>query len=535
MLTGKCKQPCNTVRKAFQVKKRSAHPRASHVNSGTSVPHDELPWPDGWPMRDRPVIGNPKLQAQTDEDAPITAYGGVMLAADFLRRFGVAKRLDRAVELLKQHNPYHESDHIIAQAMNLYVGGTCLEDMAKLQGDEGVLRMLKACRLPDPTTGGDFLRRFDQASLGALRRVNDGLQDDVWKVIGRKQTGRRKRKRDLAVVDMDGHFKELYGVQKEGADFSRKGQWSYHPLVFSLAGVGETVAVRNRPGNVQSFEGADEEIDCCAPRLHERFRNVLFRGDSDFDRSVVREACERNKAYFAFVSRQWSDRPQMAMKVPDFAWKPYRSKSQRERDAHRARKEVRRRKRKRNNKRRRARQRGYTDLSLVTQWVAEVPYTSPGTDKTYRLVIRKQLLEEECGKPGQRELWQRYRYRWVITNLPRSYNAQEVIDETYQRCDQENFIEQMGSGLAMWRMPVREFDGNCAWLEIARLAWNLGKWLAQLALPDEVVRWEWKRFRLAFVYIAAKVVHRARQVLVRLAGSHRFSAPILEAHVKLQV
>lgn len=137
-------------------------------------------------MRDRPVIGNPKLQAQTDEDAPITAYGGVMLAADFLRRFGVAKRLDRAVELLKQHNPYHESDHIIAQAMNLYVGGTCLEDMAKLQGDEGVLRMLKACRLPDPTTGGDFLRRFDQTSLGELRRVNDGLQDDVWKVVGRK-------------------------------------------------------------------------------------------------------------------------------------------------------------------------------------------------------------------------------------------------------------------------------------------------------------------------------------------------------------
>jgi hypothetical protein len=65
---------------------------------------------------------------------------------------------------------------------------------------------------------------------------------------------------------------------------------------------------------------------------------------------------------------------------------------------------------------------------------------------------------------------------------------------TYERCDQENVIEQLGSGLAAWRMPVAEFDGNSAWLEIARLAWNLGKWIAQLALPDEVVRWEWKRF-----------------------------------------
>jgi hypothetical protein len=33
--------------------------------------------------------------------------------------------------------------------------------------------------------------------------------------------------------------------------------------------------------------------------------------------------------------------------------------------------------------------------------------------------------------------------------------------------DQENVIEQLGSGLAAWRMPVAEFDGNSAWLEIA--------------------------------------------------------------------
>ena len=30
------------------------------------------------------------------------------------------------------------------------------------------------------------------------------------------------------------------------------------------------------------------------------------------------------------------------------------------------------------------------------------------------------------------------------------------------------------------------------------LACNLGKWIAQLALPSEAVRWEWKRFRRHF-------------------------------------
>jgi hypothetical protein len=50
-------------------------------------------------------------------------------------------------------------------------------------------------------------------------------------------------------------------------------------------------------------------------------------------------------------------------------------------------------------------------------------------------------------------------------------------------------IEQLGAGLEAWRMPVSAFDGNCACLKRARVAWNLGKWIARLALPNDVVRW----------------------------------------------
>ena len=94
--------------------------------------------------------------------------------------------------------------------------------------------------------------------------------------------------------------------------------------------------------------------------------------------------------------------------------------------------------------------------------------------------------------------------------------------------------ERTRAGIAAWRMPVAEFDGDSAWLEIARLAWNLGKWIAQLSLPDEVVRWEWKRFRQAWVYLAAKVLRVSRQIRVRLAGSHRFARDLMRAHHVLQ-
>ena len=141
-------------------------------------------------------------------------------------------------------------------------------------------------------------------------------------------------------------------------------------------------------------------------------------------------------------------------------------------------------------------------------------------------MVRRQLISN---RRGQELLFDQYRYRFVVTNLPASVSAEEVIDLTYERCDQENLIEQMGSGLAAWRMPVAEFDGNSAWLEIARLAWNMAKWIAQLALPPEVVRWEWKRLRLHYVLVAAQALKRARQLWLRLLGPRSLIDPLLLA------
>ena len=131
-------------------------------------------------------------------------------------------------------------------------------------------------------------------------------------------------------------------------------------------------------------------------------------------------------------------------------------------------------------------------------------------------------------------MFEEYRYRYIVTNLPRSVSTRQVVDQTYERCDQEKQIQQMGAGLAAWRMPVAEFDGNSAWLEIAWLAWNMAKWIAQLALPEETVRWEWKRFRQAFVYVAAQVLRRSRQVAVRFSASHRWHETLVAAHQCLQ-
>jgi hypothetical protein len=469
---------------------------------------------------------HPLLHLESDPRGETTHYGGLVLAQQFVRRFRVAQRLDDALVLFKRHAPYHESDHVLALAYTLYADGTCLEDQAALQGSEAVRRLVGACRIPDPTTAGDFLRRFTIAqNVEHLSGAIDEVQEAVWSKLPRN-VRRRRKKHELALVDLDGHIKPLYGVQKEGADFSYNGRWSYQPLVVSLGGSGECLKVVNQPGNCRPSDAAAKALQEVLPLIQRHFRNAIVRGDTDFDRSdVFNEAIDAG-AYFAIGGRLYQNRAALAQAIAEESWKPFVPRADRQQPSGPSRHG-----RIPNHRRQKAKARGFRTLRTVKQWVSEIAYQPAGLSSPCRMIVRRILIEETN---GQGALFEHYRYRLVLTNLPRSYTAGQVVDITYQRCDQENVIEQFGHGIAGWRMPVAEFMGNSAWLQIARLAWNLGKWIAQIALPSEVVRWEWKRFRRHFVYIAAKVLKMGRCLVVRLAGSHRYLPDILTAHARLQ-
>jgi hypothetical protein len=469
---------------------------------------------------------HPLLHLESDPRGEITHYGGLVLAQQFVRGYRVAQRLDNALTLFKRHAPYHESDHVLALAYTLYADGTCLEDQAVLQGSEAVRRMVGACRIPDPTTAGDFLRRFRTGQdVERLSGVSDEVEEAVWSKLPGK-IRRRRKKHELALVDLDGHIKQLYGVQKEGADFSYNRRWSYQPLVVSLGGSGECLKVVNQPGSARPSDAAAKAVKEVLPRVKRHFRNAIVRGDTDFDRSDIFNAVMEEKAYFAIGGRVYPNRAALVEAIAEKDWKPFVPRAERTQRNGSLRHVY-----TPNWRQKKAAERGFRTLRTVEQWLSEIDYQPHGLASACRMIVRRVLIEES---DGQGALFQHFRYRLVLTNLPRSYPPRQIIDITYQRCDQENVIEQFGHGIAGWRMPVAEFMGNSAWLEIARLAWNLGKWIAQIALPSEVVRWEWKRFRRHFVYIAAKVLKLGRSWVVRLAGSHRFLPDILTAHARLQ-
>jgi hypothetical protein len=457
------------------------------------------------------------------------------LVLDLWRKLEVSATLDQAVHVLQQHRPYHESDHVLAQVLNLFVGGTCIEDQATLQLDQAVLRMLDTDRFPDPTTSGDFLRRFDNrtnaGSLDALRSAVDTTQKKAWAML-RKRPRRRNKLGRMGLVDMDSHIISLTANQKEGADFSYTGKWSYHPLLLTLANTSEVLAVRNRPGNAASAEGVEDLLDEHLPRVAEVFDEVLVRGDSGFDRASIRAVCARKNARFALVARRRKPWMEHAASVPEDQWTQWVPPSRRRSEARRAAPEFRSRQKGVNHRRAKALSRRYVTKWKDAQWVTEMSRKPTVGEEPCRVIIIRELIKETWS-PIQPCLFESYGYRFIVTDLPAQFTASDVIDQTYQRCDQENLIEQLKNELVMWRMPVREAAGNAAWAEMARLAWNLSKWLCLLALPVQTVRWELKRFRRSFVYVAAEVLLRARQTWVRFNPAHRHVPALLAAHSRL--
>lgn len=483
-----------------------------------------------WPGDERPVIRNRQVRVAIQERGEVTPYGGLALAHDLAMRLGIDRDINASMHLLKIKLPYFESDHLLTHAYNQYVGGLCIEDIANLQHSDAVKHLTGACRIPDPSTAGDFLRRFNRSNLRAFQQVIDHAREKVWRQMPNARKG-------VATIDMDSTIKPVYGECKQGADFSYTGKWSYHPLLFTLAETRELLRTLNRPGNATSADGAADALKEVLPMVQRHFDKVYVRGDSAFYQKAIIAECVHRQAGFALVMDSYANLTEMAENLQESAWIPFSAHAaQKVAATHPRRKARRKRERVRARK---ACERGYKTLSTIEQWAAEFNYTIPGGLKefgligsTFRVVVKRQLIETH---QGQQFLYADYVYRFIITNIPRSeMDAAEVLCFAYGRCDQENIIEQAKNGIAALRMPTGELLANSAFLMAGQLAWCLRAWLSLLALPKETSRWEWKWFRQAFVYVAARITQSGRRAKVYLAGCHRFVDHLIIASQRLQ-
>jgi hypothetical protein len=433
-------------------------------------------------------------------------FGGIGAMHKLVCKLKLDKAINKNLILLKVHVPYWESDHVLNIAYNVLTGGTCLEDIERLRNDETYMNALDAERIPDPTTAGDFLRRFDETWIFALQETINEARTKIWSL---QEASFRKE----AIIDVDGTIAGTTGECKEGMDIAYNGIWGYAPLIVTLANTNEVLYLVNRPGNRPSNDGAAEWLDHAIDRVAPAFKKVWLRGDTDFSLTHNFDRWDE-RVGFVFGYDAKRNLIEMADALPESNWTPLERP---------ARYEVKTEERQRpeNVKERVVKQREFTNIRLNSEQVAEFDYRPVHCRKTYRMVVvRKNLTVEK----GENRLFDEIRYFFYITN-DRIITPQEIVLFANDRCNQENVIAQLKSGVNALRMPSDGLVSNWAYMVIAALAWNLKAWYGMATVTSaarrDILRMEFKRFLISFVQIPCQIAATGRRIVYRILTHSR--------------
>ena len=462
-------------------------------------------------VRDKPMMAATNIHYEIAERDRAIRHGGIGLIHQVARKTGLIGRIDEQLELLKVHKPYHESDHVLNIAYNALCEGKVLEDIEIRRNDSVFLDALGAESIPDPTTAGDFCRRFEKEHICTLLEIVNETRLGVW-----KQQPEEFFK--VARIDADGTLVPTTGECKEGMDISHKGVWGYHPLVVSLANTGEPLYITNRSGNRPSHEGAaplfDAAIDLCTGA---GFEKIVLRGDTDFSLTVNFDRWDKKGVTFVFG---YDARPNMVNRADGMPEGEYGVL------VRRAERQIKTKPRQRpeNVKEKIVREREFENIRLKSEDVVEFDYRPVKCKKIYRVVVvRKNLSVEK----GEQVLFDDCRYFFYVTN-DRNMSATQVVREATQRCNQENLIEQLKNGVRALHAPVNTLNANWAYMVMAAVAWNLKAWAA-LLLPvssrweekhkkekETLLRMEFRGFLNAFINMPCQIVNTGRRILYRM-------------------
>jgi Transposase DDE domain group 1 len=471
-----------------------------------------------FPNKPGPVLAGGNLRYEIAERVHGLSYGGISLFHQLARDLGLIDAIDTRLRLLKIRQPYSESDHVLNIAFNALCHGDCLQDIELRRNDVNYLDALGAQRIPDPTTAGDFCRRFKIPHLNLLQDLYDDARVGVWQYQGVSFF-------DEAVLDADGTLVPTTGQCKQGMDIAYNGTWGYHPLIVSLANTREVLRLVNRPGNRPSHEGAADALDAAAATcLRGGFRRVRLRGDTDFSQTEHLDRWHADgRITFVFGYDSKPNLVDMAEQLPERAWQALQRPP-------RYQAVTGLRQRPDNVKDKIVRERGFETLRLQSEEVAEFNYRPHACRQEYRLiVVRKNISKEK----GEVRLQDEIRYLFYISNDWVS-EAHEIVFNANDRCHQENLLQQLKNGMHALTAPVDKLESNWAYMLMTSLAWNLKAWAA-LRLP-ETGRWaekyraqklwllglEFKAFVNAMVAIPCQLVRQARRLVCRVLSYHPY-------------
>jgi len=418
-----------------------------------------------------------RLKATTE---PLTVHTGLSLFYAMAEILKIPKSLDDHVQVKQRDSGYPESEHILALAANAFVGGDFLDDLEALREDDAIKMAIGRKEIPDPTTAGDFCRRFSRGHILQINKAFAEIEHEVYK--------KRKDVSDLT-IDVDAKVHEVYGKKKQGAAKAYNGVYSLQPMYAFADETDELLHVEVRSGNTHPGAKAVSYLKRLAKKIPSSVEKIYLRSDSAFYNREVVEFCEEKGWEFSITADQTAALLRAINTLAPDAW--------------------------------------CQDTEDAEIAYGEFTYNPVKWKKGCRYLVRR---EREKEKQGQKALFEKYSYYVVVTNKEGEVKALMKTHAGRGRCEKRigQFTNEFLSHL-----PLKEFMANWVYLLCAQLAYNLSLWIRDLVLPKSYRKKHIKRIRRTIGLIASKVISGGRQISLRISLLHHWWRDFVQAWEKI--
>jgi len=390
-----------------------------------------------------------------------------------------------------------------------YSGGECYRAVVETQlaggdfvSDRSLLADAATCelrgghRLPSSPTLWRFLAGADLGRVQKAAAVNRAMIRQAWAMGAAPDPG-------LLTIDPDATWIPTYGKEKEGSTFSYKHEVGMSPMVGVCGETGDVLALRARAGNAHAGRALGRFVDECVAAIPAQARDryqLWLRVDSAGYQGEVIEAAERHDAAFTITAPQRANvvgAIQALVMDQTTTWVP-----------------------------------ALGDEGRKGSELAETIFSFAG--RTLRLIVRRQRT-----KPGDQLAFHDlagWRFHALITNIPPMLADLASVEHHHRLRGgaPEEAIRQLKHDFGLCHAPLQSFFANWLWWQASALAYNVARWIRALALPAELATCRGKRLRLLFFNVAARVVHRARRVHLRLPRAYAHASAFIAALGRLQ-
>lgn len=408
----------------------------------------------------------------------LTSFSGMELLGRYVRRLGLARRL-RAVLAPHCVGGDYGSDRLALLIMGLlYVGGSRLEHLRYVTGDALLARFCGLARLPTARTVANWLKRFTQRRVEALRQLNREVVCDELARLGLPRL----------TLDVDGTVIRT-GSQVSwafrGFNPHHRKDPSYYPVLAHVAQTGHILELRNRPGNVHDSRGAVRFLREAVGELRSRFgRRVPLecRMDAAFFQQDILKLLQRLSVGYA-------------IKVGFWQWLPLKQLVAQRRRWRRVSDDV----------------GAFETLLDLKQWGLKL-----------RVVVYRKRVAHRTRKNFQLDMFSpddgHFEYSAVTTNL--ALRPKALWHFMAGRGAQEKTLAELKGEFALDTVPTNHYGANSAWQQLSILAYNVsrGFQLATLATPKRRSRKRTFSFQLRSMRTLRFLLIARAGRLTRIAG-----------------